>query len=79
MRVYDWDPSNPSNKLWEVTVSVYKHPMTDDATPLCSLTTLMYPQQEVAPQNASSVKVRLTIANKSTSMTYESLFDARNL
>ncbi|HHY33306.1 MAG TPA: prepilin-type N-terminal cleavage/methylation domain-containing protein [Firmicutes bacterium] len=37
------------------------------------------PLEEVAPQNASSVKVRLTIANKSTSMTYESIFDARNL
>ncbi|MGE5593053.1 MAG: prepilin-type N-terminal cleavage/methylation domain-containing protein [Betaproteobacteria bacterium] len=44
MRVYDWDPSDPSNKLWEVTVCVYEHPVTDDATPLCSLTTLIYPQ-----------------------------------
>ncbi|MGE5571854.1 MAG: prepilin-type N-terminal cleavage/methylation domain-containing protein [Bacteroidota bacterium] len=44
MRVRDEDPSNPASKLWEVTVSVYEHPMSDGATPLCSLTTFVYPQ-----------------------------------
>lgn len=36
--------ANLGNTLWEVTVSVYKHPFTDNAEPLCSLTTLIYPQ-----------------------------------
>lgn len=41
MRIYDEDSGS---RLWEVTVSVYEHPMSDNATPLCSLTTLIYPQ-----------------------------------
>lgn len=30
--------------LWEATVRVYKHPMSDNPTPLSSLTTLLFPQ-----------------------------------
>ena len=41
MQVYDEDSGN---RLWAVTVSVYEHPKSDGATPLCSLTTLIYPQ-----------------------------------
>ena len=37
------------------------------------------PSCEVSPQNASSVRVRLVIARGSTSMTFESVFDLRNL
>ncbi|MEW6229456.1 MAG: type II secretion system protein [Bacillota bacterium] len=41
LAVRDEDPSNPANRLWEVTVSVYEHPMQDDALSLCSLTTFI--------------------------------------
>lgn len=41
MQIYDEDSGS---RLWEVTVSVYEHPMSDSATPLCSLTTLIYPE-----------------------------------
>lgn len=41
LAVRDEDSSNPANCLWEVTVSVYEHPMQDDAPSLCSLTTFI--------------------------------------
>lgn len=41
LRPYDEDSRNT---LWEVTVSVYEHPMSDNPSPLCSLTTLLFPQ-----------------------------------
>jgi len=82
--VYEFTPPSGSepgrltrngSPLFEPDISVtacefgYFAPGTDVDAPL----------QQVAPELASSVKVRLTITSGPTSMTYESLISSRNL
>jgi Tfp pilus assembly protein PilV len=41
LSVYDEDSGS---SLWQVTVSVYEHPKSEVDSPVCALTTLIYPQ-----------------------------------